>query len=85
MEIENQFIKKDMLLIDIITRYPEVAPILMGYGLHCIGCHFSGADTLEMGAKLHGMDDDMIDMMLNDANIIIDKFSKADKKEKTLK
>lgn len=74
---EKQFIKKDMLMIDIITQYPEVAPILMGYGLHCVGCHFSGADTLEMGARVHGMDEETIEMMLKDANIIIEKFSKV--------
>ncbi|HTZ41949.1 MAG TPA: DUF1858 domain-containing protein [Candidatus Omnitrophota bacterium] len=67
----NQPIAKDMLMIDILSKYPEAAPILMGYGLHCVGCHFSGADTLEMGAKLHGMDKETIDMMLKDANEII--------------
>jgi len=73
IKTEN-LITKDMFLMDIITRYPEVAPILMGYGLHCIGCHFSGADTLEMGAKLHGMDDETIEMMLRDVNVIIKEF-----------
>ena len=75
MAIKN-FVKKNMLLIDVITKYPEVAPILMGYGLHCVGCRFSGADTVETGAKLHGMDDEMIEMMLNDANVIIEKFNR---------
>lgn len=74
MEKKKEFVTKNMFLIDIIAKYPEVAPILMGYGLHCVGCHFSGADTLEMGAKLHGMDDETINMMLNDVNIIVEKF-----------
>jgi hybrid cluster-associated redox disulfide protein len=73
---EKQFVKKDMLMIDIITQYPEVAPILMGYGLHCVGCHFSGQDTLEMGAKMHGIDEETIKLMLKDANLIIKKFAK---------
>ena len=76
---KNQFVKRDMLMIDIITQYPEVAPILMGYGLHCVGCRFSGADTLEMGAKVHGMNEETINMMLKDANLIIEKFAKARK------
>ncbi len=74
MATDKKFVTKGMLLMDIITRYPEVAPILMGYGLHCIGCAFSGADTLEMGAKLHGMDEETIGMMVDDVNAIIDKF-----------
>ncbi len=73
----KQFVKRNMLIIDIITQYPEVGPILMGYGLHCIGCHFSGADTLETGAKQHGMDDEMIETMLKDANLVVEKFNKA--------
>ena len=70
-------------MIDIITQYPEVAPVLMGYGLHCIGCHFSGADTLEQGARLHGMDDELIEMMLADVNVIIEKFGEASRALKT--
>ncbi len=75
---DNSFlVTKDMLLMDILLAHPEVAPILMGYGLHCIGCHFSGYDTLEMGARIHGMDDETIGMMLKDVNMIIEKFAKA--------
>jgi hybrid cluster-associated redox disulfide protein len=75
MKKTEQFVTKEMFLIDIISKYPEAAPILMGYGLHCVGCHFSGADTLEMGAKMHGMDDEILKMMLRDVNLIIEKFS----------
>lgn len=80
MEKMNDFVTKEMFLIDIIAKYPEAAPILMGYGLHCVGCHFSGADTLEMGAKMHGMDDEILDMMLKDVNLIIGKFSSINNK-----
>lgn len=76
----KEYVKKDMLMIDILMKYPEVAPILMGYGLHCVGCHFSGADTLEMGAKMHGMDGETIEMMLKDVNAIAEKFDEAKKK-----
>lgn len=77
MEKQKKFVTKDMLMLDVLARYPETAPVLMGYGLHCIGCSFSGADTIETGAKLHGMDDEMINMMLGDVNIIIEKFGLA--------
>ncbi len=81
---KNQFVKKEMLLIDVITKYPEVAPILMGYGLHCVGCHFSGSDTIESGARMHGLDDEMINMMLKDVNMIIERFIDIDKSQKSL-
>jgi hybrid cluster-associated redox disulfide protein len=70
----KKVVTKDMLLRDIITKYPEVAPILMGYGMHCIVCTFSGEDTLEVGAKIHGLDEEAINMMLKDVNLIINKF-----------
>ena len=81
---KKDYVKKDMLMVDILMQYPEVAPILMGYGLHCVGCHFSGADTLEIGAKMHGMDEETIEMMLKDANAIAEKFEKAKSKTETI-
>lgn len=72
---ENQgqevFVTKDMNLSEIIMSYPEAAPILMGYGLHCVGCHLSGVDTLESGAKIHAMDEETLNMMIRDINVII--------------
>lgn len=59
-----------MKLSDIIEKYPETIPILIGYGLHCIGCAFSGFDTLENGVKIHGMDKETFEMMLRDLNAI---------------
>ncbi|MFZ1970676.1 MAG: DUF1858 domain-containing protein [Candidatus Nanoarchaeia archaeon] len=84
MEKKRKFVTKEMFLIDIIARYPEVALVLMGYGLHCVGCSFSGADTLEMGARVHGMDDDTINMMLDDVNAVIEKFCIRDTKNNEL-
>ena len=73
---ENQLITKNMLLMDAVSKYPEIAPILMGYGLHCVGCHFSAVDTIEAGAKIHGLDDETIELMLKDINTIIEEKSK---------
>jgi hybrid cluster-associated redox disulfide protein len=66
-------ITKDMLMNDIIEKYPQVAPILMGYGLHCVGCHFSSFDTLENGIKIHGMDEETFEMLLKDVNSLIEE------------
>ena len=77
VKAKKEFITKDMLMADIIMKYPEVAPILMGYGLHCVGCNFAYSDTLEMGAKTHGLDKETMEMMLKDANAIIEKFAEA--------
>jgi hybrid cluster-associated redox disulfide protein len=67
----SQKITKEMKISDIIENYPDVIPLLMGYGLHCVGCHFSGHDTLGQGAKLHGMSNEDIEMMVNDCNELL--------------
>ncbi|MAG22309.1 MAG: disulfide oxidoreductase [Candidatus Diapherotrites archaeon] len=66
-------IKKDMTLGDIITKHPETAKIMVGYGLHCIGCHVATWETLEQGAKAHGLGDKQIEDMLKEMNDIIEK------------
>ncbi|MDE1848854.1 MAG: DUF1858 domain-containing protein [Nanoarchaeota archaeon] len=78
VKMKEHAITKDMMLTDILARYPEVAPILMGYGLHCVACHFSSYDTLENGARLHGMDDETLDMMIKDMETIIRQFAMAE-------
>ncbi len=70
----KQKIKKEMKISQIIENYPDLIPLLMGYGLHCVGCSFSRQDTLESGSKLHGMSDEDIDMMVNDCNELLEEL-----------
>ena len=39
---------------------PNVAPILMGFGLHCFGCPMSQMETLEEAAQVHGIEADVL-------------------------
>lgn len=66
----KELIKKDMMIMDIVQKFPDVAVVLTGYGLHCVGCGISGMETLEQGAMGHGMDEETFDMMLRDANVV---------------
>lgn len=72
----GKLITKDMLVTEIVEKHEEAIPILMGYGLHCIGCSFSSFDTIESGAKLHGMDGKTIKMMMKDLNAAISESGK---------
>jgi hybrid cluster-associated redox disulfide protein len=67
---EKSLITKDSPLSEILERYPNTAVILTGYGLHCVGCHFSQFDTLKSAIEIHGMDQETFDLMLKDLNII---------------
>ena len=72
---KKQLITKDMLLLEVIEKYPETMPVLIGYGLHCVGCAFSSFDTLENGVKIHGMDEETFEMMLRDLNSLVLKIN----------
>ena len=53
-------ITKDMTIGEIIVNKPEVAPILMEAGMHCLGCPAAQGESLEEAAMVHGMDIDTL-------------------------
>ncbi len=53
-------ITKDMTIGEIIVNKPEVAPILMEAGMHCLGCPSAQGESLEEAAMVHGMDIDTL-------------------------
>ncbi|MBN1501473.1 MAG: DUF1858 domain-containing protein [Spirochaetes bacterium] len=61
-------INKDMTFGELLDKYPDKAPILGAYGLHCIGCHIAVFETIEQGAQAHGLDDAQIEEMLKKLN-----------------
>ena len=49
-------ITKDIMIGDLVEAYPKLARVLVEeYGFHCIGCMAAGMETLEEGAKVHGL------------------------------
>ena len=51
-------ITKDMTIGEILRKAPQVAPVLMEAGMHCLGCPSAQGETLEEAAMIHGMDID---------------------------
>ena len=49
-------ITKDMTIGEALVTKPEIAPILMEMGMHCLGCPASQGESLEEAAMVHGMD-----------------------------
>jgi hybrid cluster-associated redox disulfide protein len=60
MEERKMEITKDMTIGEIIVNKPEVAPILMEAGMHCLGCPAAQGESLEEAAMVHGMDIDAL-------------------------
>ena len=49
-------ISKNTTIGELLQTNPEVAPILMEIGMHCLGCPSSQMESLEEAAMVHGMD-----------------------------
>ena len=49
-------ITKDMTIKEVLDIDRSTAPIMMAYGMHCMGCPFSQMESLEMGCAAHGSD-----------------------------
>mgnify|MGYP000105446547 FL=1 len=53
-------ITKDTTIGEAIQIDAGIIPILMGAGMHCVGCPSSAGETLEEAAMVHGIDGDML-------------------------
>lgn len=59
-------VSKDMLIGQLLQVDPNIAPILMRAGMHCLGCPSSQMESLEEAAMVHGIDADVLIQQLND-------------------
>ena len=53
-------ITKDMTIGEILVKAPQVAPILLEAGMHCLGCPSAQAESLEEAAMVHGINIDAL-------------------------
>ncbi len=60
-------ITKETLIGAALALKPEIAPVLMGMGMHCLGCPASQGESLEEAAMVHGMD---IDELMKEINAL---------------
>ena len=72
-KIAEKPVKLDMTIGDVVDKFPETAEVMLGYGLHCVGCAVNPYETVEQGAMGHGMSKETIDSMLSDINLAVTK------------
>lgn len=58
-------ITKDMIIGDILNEAPDMAPVLMAAGMHCIGCPSAQMETVEEAAYVHGIEPDLLITRVN--------------------
>ena len=60
-------ISKDTKIGELLSIFPDSAPILMEIGMHCLGCPASQMETLEEAAMVHGIDSALLVEKINAA------------------
>jgi len=54
-------VTKDMTIGEVIRIDQNIIAILMGFGMHCIGCPSAQGESLEEACIVHGFDvDDLV-------------------------
>jgi hybrid cluster-associated redox disulfide protein len=69
-------ITKKMIIGEILQKYPDAIPVLMGAGIGCVGCPRAQQETIEDGLKSHGLSDQQIDDIVSAMNSAVEKIKK---------
>ncbi len=56
-----------MTIGEILRKAPDIAPVLMDAGMHCLGCPASQGESLEEAAMVHGIDVDALMKAIEEA------------------
>ncbi len=51
-------VTREMTIGEILRTNPDVAPVLLNAGMHCLGCPSAQGESLEEAAMVHGLDID---------------------------
>ena len=59
-------VTKDMNIREMVMMDEGIAEILMGAGMHCLGCMMSHFENLEQACAVHGIDADALVDQINE-------------------
>ena len=62
----NNIVNKNTVIGEIVNEHPEAAEILLGIGMHCLGCPAAQAETLEEACAVHGVDAESVVKAINE-------------------
>ena len=58
-------ITADMSIASVMRLDPEVAPVFMSFGIHCLYCLHASAESIRDASAVHGIDADELVKALN--------------------
>jgi len=59
-------VSKEMSIREVLELDKGTAKIMMGFGLHCLGCPHATSESLEEAGMVHGIDVDELIRQLNE-------------------
>lgn len=59
-------VNKDMLIGQLLQMDIDIAQILMGAGMHCVGCPSSQGESIEEACMVHGINCDQLVGVINE-------------------
>ncbi|MGQ9779155.1 MAG: DUF1858 domain-containing protein [Bacillota bacterium] len=69
-------ITKDTLILNILERYPQSRDVFAALGMGCLDCLGASLETVEAGARMHGLDVEKVLAALRQAVEIKDEESR---------
>lgn len=60
-----EYVNEKTLIGEVVNTYPETVDILLGIGMHCLGCPASQAESIEDACAVHGIDSQEIIEAIN--------------------
>lgn len=59
-------VTKETMIGELLQINADIAPLLLGIGMHCLGCPSSQMETIEEAAMVHGINpDDLVEDINN--------------------
>ncbi|MBI2305434.1 MAG: DUF1858 domain-containing protein [Chloroflexi bacterium] len=60
-------ISREMTVGYTVHTYPQTVPVFMKYGMPCLTCPGTSMESIEMAARIHGLEPEVLERELNDA------------------
>ena len=64
-------ITADMVIHDVVTKYPATVKVFHGHGLPCTACAVGARESVAGGARTHRFPPEKLDLLLQDLNASI--------------
>jgi len=58
-------VTKDTMIGELLQINADIAPLLLGIGMHCLGCPSARSESVEQACMVHGVNADELVAKLN--------------------